>query len=199
MITHIVSDMGGVLVDIEWTQRVSKLLDRDVPIEELHRLWVTAKSTVEFETGRIDFDQFAATFIKEFSLDMPVATFQHEFLEIVRGPSPNCEKVLGHLKNQNFHLSLLSNTSTAHYGKLRQENNFFDYFDEIFLSYELGVMKPDAATFEHILSVLDTPAETVAFFDDGNRNVEAACRSGIQGYRVDSPDEIMKIANAFRA
>lgn len=197
MITHIVSDMGGVLVDIEWTDRVSNLLNREVPIEELHRLWVTAKSTVAFETGKIDFDQFAKTFIEEFELEISPAVFQNEFLEIVRGPSLNCNTVLSQLKRQDFHLSLLSNTSAAHYGKLKQHYDFFDYFDQVFLSYELGIMKPDAAIFEHILTVLGTPADRVAFFDDGARNVDAACNAGIQGYRVDSPDEMMAVVETL--
>ena len=197
MITHIVSDMGGVLVDIEWTERVSKLLNRSVPLEELHYLWVTAKSTVDFESGRTDFDQFAASFIGEFDLNLSVATFQHEFLEIVRGPSAHCEQVLSQLRQLNYHLSLLSNTSIAHYSKLREQYGFFDYFDELFLSYEIGVMKPSAAIFEHILSVLGTTADTVAFFDDGARNVEAAGQLGIQSFRVDSPDEIMAIVQTF--
>lgn len=199
MITHIVSDMGGVLVDIEWTERVSQLLNRSVPIEELHHLWVTAQSTVDFESGRIDFDQFAAGFIQEFKLTLSVAQFQHEFLEIVRGPSAHCDQVLARLKRQNYHLSLLSNTSAAHYGKLRRQHDFFNYFDEVFLSYEIGLMKPDAAIFEHVLSVLNTPAETVAFFDDGTRNVNAAKQLGIQAHRVDSPDDIRAIINSLRA
>jgi FMN phosphatase YigB (HAD superfamily) len=119
MITHIVSDMGGVLIGLEWTQRVGALLDRELPLDDLHHLWVNARSTLNFETGRTDFDEFTTAFIAEFQLDIPPATFQQEFLEIVRDPLPHCVEVLSALR-QNYHLSMLSNTNEAHYHKLRQ-------------------------------------------------------------------------------
>lgn len=197
MITHIVSDMGGVLVNIEWAERIGGLFGRQVPIEELHHLWVNAHSTVDFESGRTDFDQFAAAFIQEFDLDVSPETVQHEFLEIVRGPNRNCNQVLSKLK-QDYHLSLLSNTSSPHYNKLRDRFDFFDYFDKLFLSYEVGVMKPDEAIYNHVLSVLDIPPEAMAFFDDGARNVEAARKLGVHAYQVNSPEEIMAIAEGFR-
>ncbi len=40
MITHIVSDMGGVLIEVQWQSRVEKLLNRPLPIDELHHLKV---------------------------------------------------------------------------------------------------------------------------------------------------------------
>jgi putative hydrolase of the HAD superfamily len=58
-------------------------------------------------------------------------------------------------------------------------------------------MKPDLAIFKHLLTTLSTPANTVAFFDDGARNVEVARTLGICAYRVDSPAEIMAIVDRF--
>lgn len=198
MITHIVSDMGGVLVDLEWTERVSALLGREVPLNELHHLWINAQSTVDFESGRIDFDDFATAFIREFELTAAPQTVQHEFLEFVQAPAPNCEQVLRVLKGQ-YHLSLLSNTNPAHYTKLRDRYTFFDYFDQLFLSYQIGVMKPDLAIFQHVLSHLQLEPAAVAFFDDGIQNVEAAREVGIQAFQVHSPDELMAVVEGFNA
>lgn len=198
MITHIVSDMGGVLVELEWTERVSALLGREVPIEELHHLWINARSTVDFESGRIDFNQFAAAFIQEFELAASPETVQREFLEFVQAPAPNCEAVLQTLK-ADYHLSLLSNTNPAHYEKLRDRYDFFDYFDHLFLSYKMGIMKPDPAIFHHVLTQLQVEPTAVAFFDDGARNVEAARSVGIQAFQVNSPDEMMAVVQNFGA
>jgi HAD superfamily hydrolase (TIGR01509 family) len=197
MITHIVLDMGGVLVNIEWSERVSGLLGRSLPIDEVHHLWVNARSTLDFETGRTNLDEFTTAFIKEFQLDVSPETVKYEFMQIVREPNPNCSKVLSTLK-QNYHLSMLSNTNEAHYGKLRDRYDFFDYFDKIFLSYQIGLMKPSEAIFKHILSILSTSPEKVAFFDDGTRNVEAAKEVGIQAFQVHSPDEIMAVVDGFK-
>jgi HAD superfamily hydrolase (TIGR01509 family) len=71
----------------------------------------------------------------------------------------------------------------------------FDYFNELFLSYEIGSMKPTAAIFQHVLAVLNVAPQQVAFFDDGRRNVEAAQAMGMQAFRVNSPDEILAIVS----
>ncbi|TVP63972.1 MAG: HAD family phosphatase [Leptolyngbya sp. LCM1.Bin17] len=196
MIEHILLDMGGVLIDLQWQDRVGKLLGRSLPIDELHHLWVSAPSTVDFESGRTDFDQFTAAFIQDFDLALTPEMVQHEFLEIVQAPLPGCEVMLSALKPQ-YHLSLLSNTNPAHFGKLRDRYDFFEALDRLFLSYEIGLMKPSPTIFEHVLAELDTTPEHVAFFDDGARNVESAKALGIQAYRVDSPAEIMTIVKTF--
>ncbi|MGB6017895.1 MAG: HAD family phosphatase [Nodosilinea sp.] len=195
-ITHLVFDMGGVLVELQWLDRVKNLLDSPMTLEDLHKLWVSALSTTDFETGCSDFDAFTAAFIQEFGLAIAPDVLQHEFLEIVQAPLPQCNQVLSALKPR-YHLSLLSNTNPAHYERLRDRYNFFDYFDQIFLSYKIGGMKPSAAIFKHLLTSLDTPADTVVFFDDGARNVEAARALGIHAYRVESPAAVMAVVEGF--
>lgn len=195
-ITHIVFDMGGVLIELQWLERVKDLLGRPLTIEEIHRLWVSAPSVVDFESGRTDFDAFAAAFVQDFDLAIAPTAVQHEFLEIVRAPLPQCNEMLAALKPC-YHLSLLSNTNPAHYERLRDRYTFFDYFDQLFLSYQIGLIKPSKAVFEHLLTALNTPADRVAFFDDGARNVEAARTLGIHAHRVDSPTEVMAVVESF--
>lgn len=196
MITHIVLDMGGVLVGLQWRERMEGLLGRSLPLQELHHLWVNSSSTVDFESGRTDFDQFTEAFLQEFNLALEPALFQQEFLELVQEPLPHCQTVLQDIKAR-FHLSLLSNTNPAHYEKLSRRYDFFQTFDQLFLSYQLGQMKPSAAIFDHVITHLNTPADTIAFFDDGARNVEAAKAAGINAFRVDSPDEVWAIVQGF--
>lgn len=196
MITHIVLDMGGVLIEIEWAARISGLLGRDIPMDELHHLWISAPSTLDFESGRTDFDAFTTAFIQDFDLTVSPETFQHEFLEIVQRPAPHCVELLETLKPQ-YHLSLLSNTSDPHFSKVCDRTPIIPYFDQLFLSYKIGTMKPDAAIYQHVLTVLDTPPDTVAFFDDSARNVAGAKQVGIQAHQVYSPAEVLAIAESF--
>ncbi|TVQ10495.1 MAG: HAD family phosphatase [Leptolyngbya sp. DLM2.Bin27] len=195
-ITHIVCDMGGVLVELQWLDRVKDLLGRPLAIDELHQLWVSALSTVAFESGCTDFETFTTAFIEEFGLTLAPTVVQHEFLEIVQAPLPRCDEMLSTLKHR-YHLSLLSNTNPAHYQRLCDRYDFFDHFHQLFLSYKIGLMKPSAAIFEYLLTALDTPADTIAFFDDGARNVEAARAAGIHAYRVDSPTDILSVVANF--
>ncbi|HEY9764186.1 MAG TPA: HAD family phosphatase [Trichocoleus sp.] len=194
MVRHIVSDMGGVLVEIEWRERIAGLLNRPIGMEELHRLWVTTSSTLDFECGRTSFDQFTQAFINQFELSVTPEHFKAQFLEVVQAPLPNCEAVLAALK-PHFHLSLLSNTNPAHYDKLSAQYNFFEAFDDLFLSFQIGCMKPDEQIFRHVIEALGTTPDQIAFFDDGKRNVEAARQVGIQAFQVTSPDALLEVVN----
>lgn len=189
MVTHIVSDMGGVLIQIEWQERISKLLGQSLALEDLHRLWVNAASTLAFETGQSSLGEFAQAFIQEFNLGISPQQFQHEFLEIVQAPLPDCATVLTALKSQ-FHLSLLSNTNPAHHAKLQAQFAFFEVFDQLFLSYQVGLMKPDPQIFCRVIEVLGVEPQQIAFFDDGKRNVEVARELGMQAFQVNSPGEL---------
>ncbi|NJL46470.1 MAG: HAD-IA family hydrolase [Leptolyngbyaceae cyanobacterium SM2_5_2] len=114
----------------------------------------------------------------------------------MQAPLPQCEQVLKALQ-PHYHLSLLSNTNPAHYGKLRDRYAFFDYFDALFLSHQIGHLKPNAAIFEQVLAVLDIPANQVAFFDDGTRNVEVARELGMQAFQVNSPDQLWAVVEGL--
>lgn len=81
--------------------------------------------------------------------------------------------------------------------RLRDRHDFLDYFDQIFLAYKFGTIKPSAAIFEHLLTNLKTSAGTVAFFDGGARNVEAARPLDIYAYRVESPAAVMAKVAGF--
>lgn len=192
MITHVICDMGGVLVQLEWSERVSGLLGRSVPMDELHQLWTNARSTVDFESGRITFDEFAHNFIQEFDLNRTPDQVQREFVEFVQAPMSGWDDVVGQLKQQ-YQVALLSNTNAAHVEKLRDRYDFYAPFDQVFLSHEMGVMKPDPAIFQQVLTALEIPAAAAVFFDDGARNVEAAQSVGMAAYQVNSPQAVLAV------
>lgn len=54
-----------------------------------------------------------------------------------------------------------------------------DYFDAIFTSYELGVVKPDPSFFERVLEATGSQPHETVFVDDGPHNVAAAEALGI--------------------
>lgn len=54
-----------------------------------------------------------------------------------------------------------------------------DRFEQVFVSARLGLVKPDPAIFEHVLSALGATASDVTFVDDRPANVEAARAVGV--------------------
>ncbi len=59
-----------------------------------------------------------------------------------------------------------------------------ELFDHTYASHQMGVLKPQAAAFAHVVSDLGVPAQRVAFFDDTPVNVEAAAGAGLAAFHV---------------
>ena len=58
------------------------------------------------------------------------------------------------------------------------EMAFSEIFDSLFFSCDLGYMKPDHAFYESITASLRAEDQSVLFWDDSSRNVEAARECG---------------------
>jgi glucose-1-phosphatase len=74
----------------------------------------------------------------------------------------------------------LSNIAEHHIEAIeRNWPGFFDGATGLFLSYEIGARKPNAAIYRRLLDDLGTTGEKCLFIDDLERNVEAARAAGI--------------------
>jgi len=51
---------------------------------------------------------------------------------------------------------------------------FLDCFADRFVSFELGLMKPDLDIFQHVTRVLGVDARRILFLDDNQLNVDSA-------------------------
>ena len=57
-------------------------------------------------------------------------------------------------------------------------------FDEMFLSFKLGMLKPNDDIYQYVINKLNTKPENIYFFDDNKENVDGAIRNGINAYQV---------------
>lgn len=67
-----------------------------------------------------------------------------------------------------------------------------DAFDDLVISAEVGITKPDAAIYRLALDRLGLPAQGVAFVDDFERNVDAAAWLGIHAIHFRSAEQTKK-------
>jgi putative hydrolase of the HAD superfamily len=87
------------------------------------------------------------------------------------------ERLVGRAK-----LGALSNTNALHAEYFRAQLPILKKFDQVLLSHELRMMKPEPAIFLEALRRLDSAAAETVFFDDIPAYVEAARSLGIQAH-----------------
>jgi FMN phosphatase YigB (HAD superfamily) len=79
-------------------------------------------------------------------------------------------------------LFVLSNANPLHMAYIRPRLPVLACFEAVFTSYELGAVKPDAASYERALARAGVAPAEAAFFDDLPGHVEGATRVGMRGY-----------------
>ena len=185
-------DMGGVLVEIDWYDNVKKLLGQEFPRHEIHKYWISSPSVLAFESGRMSFSEFHLAINEEFNQSHDYDYFYSTFMSIILGPKKDVRAILLALQRR-FTLGLLSNTSEIHIKTVQEKYGFIDVFDRLFLSYEMGSMKPEIDIYQQASDELKLKTEEIIFFDDGQINVDSAKSIGMDAYLVNSPQEIQSI------
>jgi HAD superfamily hydrolase (TIGR01509 family) len=64
------------------------------------------------------------------------------------------------------------------------------HFRKIFLSSSIGLRKPDAEAYDHVVKAIGVPAPRIVFFDDLAENIEGARARGLTAVHVTSPDDV---------
>mgnify|MGYP001597752969 CR=1 FL=1 len=194
---YILTDMGGVLLNLNWEETVKKMLSLDYSLEKLMVEWLKIKSNVLFETGKINFGQYANSLIKEFNLKMSAEKVKQYYMEIIGTPKDYLYETIRNLK-KNFNLAILSNTTSPHIEYIKEKYKIFSDFDYLFFSYEIKYMKPSIEAFEVAVEKMSAKKENVLFFDDCKMNVDGAISFWLKNsFLVSSPQEIEVISNGF--
>ena len=93
---------------------------------------------------------------------------------------PEILPLLRGLKDQGMLLGLISNCFSEEVYAIRK-SVLFPYFDEVFLSYEQGVQKPEKEIFERCLGKLGVKASECLYIGDGgSQELEAAQGVGMR-------------------
>lgn len=79
-----------------------------------------------------------------------------------------------------YHLALLSNDVSEWSAYLRKKYDLNQYFEEIVISGDVGLRKPDKAIYELLLRRLQCRPENSVFIDDRHKNLIPAMRAGMK-------------------
>lgn len=94
-------------------------------------------------------------------------------------------RTLRSLREKGYKVFLLSNTNAIHWEAIEKKlraiegRPLTDYFDEVYLSFEMNVCKPDDEIFEKLLAAEGINAEDCLFLDDSRDNCATAASLGI--------------------
>ncbi len=187
----ILFDLGGVLVEFTGIEPLIKLSRDTLTPETARRFWMQSPWVLKLETGHCSIDEFAAGTIRELKLSLTVDEFIREFVSWEKGPYPGAIDLLDFLNNHH-RLACLSNNNEVHWRALNDMSQIRRKFFRCYVSYMMGMMKPDKKVFEYVLTDMNLKGEQVLFFDDNPENVNAARNLNIHAYCVNGVRDVKR-------
>ena len=103
--------------------------------------------------------------------------------------------IIDYLKENGYKVGLFSNLRLMDYNRYRTKIKDI-HFDYLFLSYEMGCIKPEDTIFKKVIYTCACAPHDIIFFDDNDRHVIAARNNGISSYKA-TGDTIKKIFESF--
>ncbi|MDR1407157.1 MAG: HAD family phosphatase, partial [Tannerella sp.] len=196
MIKNIVFDMGGVLVDVRRERAVRRfrsigVQNAEALIDSYHHKGIF----LAFEQGGIDTDTFCRLLCREAGRDIPREAIEEAWLSIVDPPEPYKLDCLLELRKK-YRTYVLSNNNPILIERWARTGRFSsagrpitDYFDRVYVSYEMKCVKPDIEIFR--MMVADSgiiPSETL-FLDDSRDNIRAGEETGFRTFLVHNGED----------
>ncbi|WP_295962186.1 HAD family phosphatase [uncultured Alistipes sp.] len=188
-IKNVIFDLGGVLVDLDIERCIAafRLLGMN-RVADLVNPYYPAEMIGRLERGDISFheacDEMRRLDNRPGVTDAEIAGAYGAFLTGI--PVAKLRQI-ARLREAGIRTYVLSNNNPASMEVIRGQftadgRTMDDYFDKIYLSYELHELKPSETIFRKVMADSGVaPAQTL-FIDDGQKNVDTAQALGFAVY-----------------
>jgi len=189
MINTIIFDFGDVFLNLKRDQAASAFdaLGLNIADNEVQRL------NFALETGKIT----EPAFLEGLNALVPNASIHsiRTAWNTVIGDFPLYRLEFLQMLSERFRLFLLTNTDAIHIAHFEEiagisfARDFYQCFEKVYYSFELGMRKPDKPIFEHLIRQHELSPKRTLFVDDREDNILAAQSLGLQVWHLQSGSE----------
>jgi putative hydrolase of the HAD superfamily len=191
----IVFDLGQVLLPFDYNIFISAINKHKNGLGEEFVKKYNANYEIhrDFERGKISEVNFIGQMLEWLEYKISSEEFI-KYWSSIFSVNEDVIALLPELK-KNYNIYLLSNTNSIHkkYGYGHYE--FLEQFDKIFLSHEVGFIKPEEGIYRTVERVSGFPSEAHIFIDDVQEYVDAAKSIGWDGIQFVGYNDLVKNLN----
>jgi glucose-1-phosphatase len=183
---NIIFDLGGVILNIDYNLTIEAF--EKLGIADFQSIYSKARQNNlfdKYECGQISSAAFIAEILQSCNQVITENDVMLAWNAMLLDLPTKRLQLLADLKCR-YRTFLLSNTNDIHmvaYGDYLQQNFGFrdlsNYFEHQYLSYQIGMRKPNVEIFEHVLSQNNLNAAETIFIDDSIQHIEGAKKAGL--------------------
>ncbi len=180
-IKTIVFDLGGVLID--WNPRYlyRKIFEnRPEQMEFFLNNICTSKWNAQQDAGRPFSEAVKLLQTQHPEYADAIAAYDKRWEEMLGDANRETVCLLQRFRQSAMPLYALTNWSAEKFPIARKRFDFLNWFDDILVSGEVKMKKPDPRIFQHFLAKYQLIAEETLFIDDSSDNVISAGKLGLQ-------------------
>lgn len=193
-IKALIFDLGNVIVNLNMRDFYKKILpvSDNKEINIYKDLWEPIE---KFDKGLFSKEDFYIEAKKRFQFqDVDKEEFFNMFNSIFDSLN---DKLLDFIKkikqDKKYKVFALSNTNPLHVEFLAKNIiDFREHFNQVFYSYELGMIKPDPKIFLQVLEHINYKPSECIFIDDNRKNVKVAEQIGMIGIQFRNETKILE-------
>jgi len=189
-IKAIISDYGGVLVKmVDETARFILAEQAGLPLKEIYRLVFESESASQAALGEITNDQHWENV--RAAMRLPPAQLPGFITKFWSVDGLNTVFV-NYLRSERsrYHIGLLSNAADDLRGMLIDRWKIADMFDDMIISAEVHLVKPDGRIYHLACSRLNVQPDEAVFIDDMPENVEGARAAGLSAIQYRTNEQV---------
>lgn len=187
VIKNLIFDLGGVVVDLDRSKAVSIFKDlgvanADEMLDAYHQNGIFLKA----ENGEVTADEFVAEISKMVGKQITYEDAYRGWTGFVKDVNEEKLAYLRSLKERKYRVLALSNTNPFFMEWARSRNfsrsghNINHYFDKVYASYELKMVKPHVEIFNYVINDSNIVPQETLFLDDGINNINTGKEVGFK-------------------
>lgn len=192
MIHTIIFDLGNVLIGWQPRALFRKVFDTEEEVDYFLNNVATLEWNEQQDAGRTVAEGTAALIAEHPAFEREIRIYYDRWTETITGPIEGSVEILRALHaSGKYRLLGLTNWSAELFPWARETFDYLSLFEDILVSGEVGLQKPDPAIYQLLHDRYDLKGyEGCVFIDDSRRNAESARRVGLDTIRFERAEQL---------
>ena len=180
-VNTVVFDIGNVLIDWQPRYLYRKMFDSEEEMESFFAEVPLMDWHLEQDRGRALAEGTALLSSRHPEYAREIEAFYGRWDEMFGGEIAGSVDVLRELQERGYAVYALTNYSAETFPHARRSYGFLEWFEEIVVSGEEGMVKPEREIYDLLVERTGLDPASSVFVDDREENVRAAQELGFSG------------------